>query len=297
MKRMLVLSVSGLMLASLNIPDQNLVRASDTKASPLVQILELTGDRTSGFMRSCLLVRTNGEYHREIIRQKHPNNRATPDWESPEIFESTVNAGDLQDLKEIAESESFRTINGTVGGPVNLGSSLGFWVDGVTPLDYLHVFEASVAHSSGPQFFEILEMPARGPEANSIKLFRRWIAGVEKRKDGRLQNGTATNCAISPGIPDEPLGLTATHLVPKPTYTPGPEYPAEERNAKHTGTVTIRALINSDGSVRSVSVRHGINRVLDQCALDAVKKWKFAPALLVGIAVPMSTDVEVHFRL
>jgi TonB family protein len=52
-----------------------------------------------------------------------------------------------------------------------------------------------------------------------------------------------------------------------------------------------------DGSVGQVSVKHGMNPKLDQSALDAIKKWKFAPARLVGVPIPALVDVEVGFYL
>jgi TonB family protein len=55
-------------------------------------------------------------------------------------------------------------------------------------------------------------------------------------------------------------------------------------------------MINSDGSVGPVSVRHGLDPALDQCALDAVRHWKFVPARLNGIAIATPIDVEVHFQ-
>jgi TonB family protein len=194
------------------------------------------------------------------------------------------------------ESDNFRSIRNTVGSLVNLPSRIAFAVNGVVPLDFVEVFEASVAHPSGPQYFQILETPTEKPAANSVRLLKRWVAEIGKRKDGLQRNAHVTSCSISPTNGDT-ISLTATELIPRPIFTPAPEYPVEEKNAKHTGTVSVSVLINSDGSVGSVSVRHGINAVLDRCATDAVKQWKFAPAFLVGIAVPMSVNLDVPFRL
>jgi TonB family protein len=274
------------------------IDTTNSGSSPVLQVLALTGDRVSGFTRSCLLVRRDGKYHRETIRQEHENNRFSRggDWESPEVFEASLSAAELEQLNVIVGSENFRSIRGTVGSLVNLPSRIAFAVNGVVPLDFVEVFEASVAHSSGPQYFQILEMPTEKPAANSVKLLKRWVAEIGKRKDGLQRNALVTSCSISPTNGDT-IGLTATELIPRPIFTPAPEYPVEEKNAKHTGTVSVSVLINSDGSVGSVSVRHGINAVLDRCAADAVKQWKFAPALLVGIAVPMSMNLDVPFRL
>ena len=62
------------------------------------------------------------------------------------------------------------------------------------------------------------------------------------------------------------------------------------------GTITVHAMINSDGSVGRVSVLHGISPALDRCALDAVQKWKFMPARLNGIALAAPIDVQIRFQ-
>ena len=59
----------------------------------------------------------------------------------------------------------------------------------------------------------------------------------------------------------------------------------------------VQVLANVDGSVGQVSEKHGMNPKLDQSALDAIKKWKFAPARLVGVPIPALVDVEVGFYL
>jgi TonB family protein len=55
-------------------------------------------------------------------------------------------------------------------------------------------------------------------------------------------------------------------------------------------------MINSDGSVGSVSVGRSLNPALDQCALNAVRKWKFVPARLNGIAIATPIDIGVDFE-
>jgi protein TonB len=130
---------------------------------------------------------------------------------------------------------------------------------------------------------------------NPLKEFVGWVGEVEKRKEGRLDKTAANNCTTSSSPRNGPSRELATSLVAKPIYTPDPDYPIDERNAKHTGTVLVQAIVNPDGSVGSVSVKQGINPVLDRSALDAVRKWKFAPARLNGVAIAMPTNVKVHF--
>jgi periplasmic protein TonB len=69
-----------------------------------------------------------------------------------------------------------------------------------------------------------------------------------------------------------------------------------DQKLRGDGGIKIRAIVNVDGSVSPVAVTHEINPVLDQAALDAVKKWKFEPARLVGFPVAMTVTVEVKFH-
>ena len=263
-------------------------------APPLVQIEHLAGDPFVGFTQSCVLMYSDGKYHRETRRQVSIEGHPKPDWLLPEVFENTISAGDLQQLREIVESDDFRTIIGTLGDGSVLRSNLLFWpAGGVTPHADIDFFEASVARSNGPQVFEVLG-PISGSPANSLRPFRRWVAAVEKRKEGRVDDGMADSCSARTAFPNgSPSWGPATSLRPRPFYSPSPKCPVEETG--HSGKVTIQALINPDGSVGRVSVRHSLNPALDQCALDAVKHWKFVPARLNLIPVPAAIDVEVNF--
>jgi periplasmic protein TonB len=61
-----------------------------------------------------------------------------------------------------------------------------------------------------------------------------------------------------------------------------PEYSDEARLASLEGTVQITCEIGEDGSVRDVSVKHGLGLGLDEKAVEAVRKWKFAPGTFDG---------------
>jgi len=264
--------------------------------SPIVQIEHLVGDQETGFTQSCLLVYSDGTYHRETTRQVDNGHRPKPDWQLPEVFESAISAGDLKQLKEIVEAKNFRAIAGTLGDPVTLRSRLLFWPTGVTPHGDVDILDASVAHSNSPQLFEVFGLLS-GSQANTLRQFKKWIAGLEKRKEGRIDYTAADSCSVRSPFPNgsSPWEPT-TRLIPRPFYTPPPEYPVEERNARHSGNITLHAMINSDGSVGSVSVGRSLNPALDQCALNAVRKWKFVPARLNGIAIATPIDIGVHFE-
>jgi TonB family protein len=74
-----------------------------------------------------------------------------------------------------------------------------------------------------------------------------------------------------------------------------PEYPAIAKAQHISGRVQIDALIDASGDVASVKVISGPALLL-RAATDAVKQWKYKPAMLDGQATPMHLTVTVEFR-
>lgn len=296
MNRALVGSVLVLAFSAASSAQQTL-GASDGTASPFLQVEHLIGDQSAGFMRGCLLVYGDGRYHHETRRQQSVDGHQQPFWQPAKVFEGTVQPRELQKLKEIVDAEDLRAISGTVGDPSRLRSKLLFWPlsGGVTPESDIDILAASIAHPSSSQVFEVF-LDSTHLE-NTLKSLLTWIYDVEKRKEGLLDNAVTNNCKTSPSPENRSSSEPTTRLVVKPIYTPHPDYPIDDRNTRHAGTVLVEVTVNVDGSVGQVSVKRGIDPVLDQKALDAVRKWKFAPAQLNSMPVAMCTVVEVNFRL
>lgn len=80
-------------------------------------------------------------------------------------------------------------------------------------------------------------------------------------------------------------------------FKPEPEYSEEGRKAKLQGVVLLRIEIDERGLPRIVAVRQGLGLGLDEKAVEAVKRWRFRPAMRNGRPVPASAMVEVVFRL
>jgi protein TonB len=85
--------------------------------------------------------------------------------------------------------------------------------------------------------------------------------------------------------------------VPRPIYNPDPEYSEEARKAKFQGSVMLLAIIGPDGRPHDLRVTRSLGMGLDQKALDAVWKWRFAPAMKDGHPVSVAVSIEVAFRL
>jgi protein TonB len=85
--------------------------------------------------------------------------------------------------------------------------------------------------------------------------------------------------------------------APRALYTPDPDYSEEARKAKYQGTVVLWMIVDSSGHPRDVKVARSLGMGLDQKAIEAVRKWKFEPAMKDGKPVAVQINVEVNFRL
>jgi protein TonB len=85
--------------------------------------------------------------------------------------------------------------------------------------------------------------------------------------------------------------------APIPIYKPEPAYSEEARKAKFQGTVVLWIVVDAAGQVTDVRVVKPLGLGLDEKATEAVRTWKFKPALRNGTPVPVRVSVEVSFRL
>ncbi len=79
---------------------------------------------------------------------------------------------------------------------------------------------------------------------------------------------------------------------------PQPPFTQEARDAKASGDVILRVLVEPDGSVRILAVLLGASFGLTKQAAQAVSKWKLKPARGPdGKPAAVAMDIEVVFRL
>ena len=76
-----------------------------------------------------------------------------------------------------------------------------------------------------------------------------------------------------------------------------PEYSEEARKAKYQGSVVLQIIVDAQGNPRDIKVIRPLGLGLDQKAIEAVEKWKFAPGKKDGKPVPVIAQIEVNFRL
>ena len=84
---------------------------------------------------------------------------------------------------------------------------------------------------------------------------------------------------------------------PKVIFNPEPTEAKTPRAGRPNEIVRLEIVVGVAGDVSDIKVIQGFDKVLTSKAVEAVKTWKFKPAMRYGIAVPCMIGVEVSLWL
>jgi TonB family protein len=85
--------------------------------------------------------------------------------------------------------------------------------------------------------------------------------------------------------------------APTLIYSVDPSYSEQARRAKYQGVCLVQVVVNAQGSVQRTKVLRPLGMGLDKKAVQAVKQYRFTPALRNGKPVQVALNVEVNFRI
>lgn len=85
--------------------------------------------------------------------------------------------------------------------------------------------------------------------------------------------------------------------APVVTERVDPAYPDEYRRARVGGIVIVEAAISEAGTVENVALLKSVAPAFDTAAMNAVRQWKFKPAVRDGQPVPVLFNLTVNFKL
>jgi TonB family protein len=88
-------------------------------------------------------------------------------------------------------------------------------------------------------------------------------------------------------------GVTA----PKAIYSPAPQYSKRAKKDKYQGNCVLSLVVGPDGKAYDVKVSRFLGEGLDEKAIEAVRNWRFQPALKDGKPVAVAINLEVQFVL
>jgi TonB family protein len=85
--------------------------------------------------------------------------------------------------------------------------------------------------------------------------------------------------------------------APTVVHSIEPEFTEEARQANYQGGVSIALIVDAQGNPQNVHVTRHASYGLDQKAVEAVKQYKFRPAMYQGHPVAVQIVIDVAFHL
>ena len=136
--------------------------------------------------------------------------------------------------------------------------------------------------------------------ANTLSLYARFLRAQGRASDAAplLDRAALILKSLSPA----PAASGALRIGPGVTAPVvekkvDPDYTAEARFAKYSGTVVLYLEIGLDGLAHNIRVTKNIGLGLDENAVSAIRLWRFKPGAKDGQPVTVAANIEVNFRL
>jgi TonB family protein len=85
--------------------------------------------------------------------------------------------------------------------------------------------------------------------------------------------------------------------APVVIYSVEPEFTEEARRANFQGSVSIKLVVDSQGNPQDVQLIRHLGMGLDEKAIEAVRQYKFKPAMYQGHPVSVQIIIDIDFHL
>jgi len=121
------------------------------------------------------------------------------------------------------------------------------------------------------------------------------LSRLDRASSAKVSESLSTSPAAT--VPDGVFRVGGGVTPPRAIYSPEPEYSAQARKADYQGVCTLGLIVEKDGHPSHIRVLKGLGMGLDENAIQAVKSWKFEPAMKDGHPVRVEIAVEVSFHL
>ena len=111
---------------------------------------------------------------------------------------------------------------------------------------------------------------------------------------GGVIGGTGTASAIQDEL-EGAFDLTEIDQKARAVFQAAPRFPAEMRGKKVEGLVTVICVVDAAGKVVDPRVEKSSHVAFEKPALDAVRQWKYEPAVKAGQRVPSKMRIPIRF--
>jgi protein TonB len=127
------------------------------------------------------------------------------------------------------------------------------------------------------------------------------LNGVSMGNGSGTGLGSGNGSGIGPGsggnMGGGPRRIGGGVSAPQVLYAPEPEFSEEARKAKFAGNVLVNLWVDTNGLPSHVRVIRGVGMGLDEKAVEAVRQYKFKPAMENGKPVLVELNIEVNFQI
>ena len=137
-------------------------------------------------------------------------------------------------------------------------------------------------------------MPDAGPSQSSPPQQKQEVPQPDAEPAAPQEQPVVPEQPSQPADKVNPVGDVAKPVL---IHRVNPEYPEVARKARVEGVAILEVTITQNGNVQNVKVLRGVHPLLDQAAVNAVKQWRYKPAILNGKPVEVHSTVTVNFKL
>jgi VWFA-related protein len=231
-------------------PPRTLTNATFTPAASVPYILRFEKsayDQYTGFQQTCVLVRADGRLRLEEQQQERTGSPIMPELPHPDnvpvgakpgdtfngrstasqatkVFDSSLDANALQQLRAILTAKEIRDLQGTYPQRRENNSP------------NTEKISASILREDGVQNFVFPDDSARHSYDTGLKPLLKWLGAAEKHKGAPVKGAVANNCS-----PDAPKAEPLRFSLSKSRSTPTPPEPASA-HATATAPETVATL-------------------------------------------------------
>jgi len=223
----------------------------------------------------------------------------------PAALDSTSNGE--SNSGQPSASNSAAQVNQSNPSAAATGAGVAIHVGNATPLNAERVSAPARAQPSAPGSQKVAKaMPDMSATLNAHPVSAQRSASDDADSapsvdasaaspNGELQ-GIGANSDVAPPPPAAPpLRLGGFVRPPKLVTSVLPVYPSIARSSGIEGNVVVEASIGLAGNVVATKVISG-PKILRQAAVDALRRWKYQPAMLNGEPVTVQTTVTIQFH-
>ncbi len=110
-------------------------------------------------------------------------------------------------------------------------------------------------------------------------------------------NGAGVGSGSGQGMGGGVYNVGGGVSAPVAIYAPEPEFSDEARRAKYQGVVDLQIIVTKQGLPADITIVRHLGMGLDEKAIEAVRRYRFRPAMYHGHPVAVRMIVEVDFHL